>query len=362
MRADHGEGLTVAVSRVRRIRRWTLVRFVIFLAATLGLVALIIVQIARINTGGGYELIATFDDVSGLHEGDQVKIAGAPVGQVNTIKVVNGRAEVTMQVQDAVKVPSDTEAAIRWRNAVGLRVVYLIPGTAQDRLGPGARIARTSSVVDIGQLVSDLGPLTRSLDPDQINQLLTAAAKALHGNDKNIPRLLDNVNDITGTINERKQTIQKLLKDYGTVTGVVAARDKQIEQLVDNLVTLSEAFNANRKLIDDSIVELTTTFHTSNEVIGKNADELGALVERLAGLTGGIRRHVDEIQKVVDAFPPSLARGYTTVNRGHYFVTAVPCVALGEAPCPYPMSTPPPLRGNTRVQSTKDLQKLMVGE
>jgi phospholipid/cholesterol/gamma-HCH transport system substrate-binding protein len=346
------------VERVRR--RWTFVRFALFIGLTMSLIALITVQIARLSTGGGYRLTAMFDDVSGLVEGDQVKIAGAPVGQVDTIKVVGGRAEVTMEVQEAIKLPADTEAAIRWRNAVGQRVVYLLPGTAPGRLAPGARIARTSSVVDIGQLVSDLGPLTRSLDPDQINQLLTAAAKSLKGNDKNIPRLLDNVNAITTTVNERKQTIERLLKDYATVTGVVARRDKQIEQLVDNLVTLSEAFADNRKLIDDSLVELSTTFHTANEVIGKNAGELGALVDNLSGLTGGIRRHVSEIDKTVSTFQPLFARAYSSVNRGHYFITAVPCVALGAAPCPYPMQTPPPLR-NTRIQSTKDLQKLMVG-
>ena len=346
------------MERVRR--RWTFVRFALFIGLTMSLIALIIVQIARLSTGAGYRLTAMFDDVSGLVEGDQVKIAGAPVGQVDTIKVVGGRAEVTVEVQEAIKLPADTEAAIRWRNAVGQRVVYLLPGTAPGRLAPGARIARTSSVVDIGQLVSDLGPLTRSLDPDQINQLLTAAAKSLKGNDKNLPRLLDNVNAITTTVNERKQTIERLLKDYATVTGVVARRDKQIEQLVDNLVTLSEAFADNRKLIDDSLVELSTTFHTANEVIGKNAGELGALVDNLSGLTGGIRRHVSEIDKTVSTFQPLFARAYSSVNRGHYFITAVPCVALGAAPCPYPMQTPPPLR-NTRIQSTKDLQKLMVG-
>ena len=112
-----------------------------------------------------------------------------------------------MEVRDAVRVPSDTEAAIRWRNAVGQRVVYLLPGTAQGMLPPGSRIIRTASVVDIGRLVSDLGPLTRSLDPDQINRLFTAAARSLKGNEQNIPRLLDNVNAITGTVNARKQTI-----------------------------------------------------------------------------------------------------------------------------------------------------------
>ncbi|MEV4354758.1 MlaD family protein [Nonomuraea sp. NPDC049625] len=342
-------------------RAWTFARFAVFVGVCVALIAVIGVQIARVSTDAGYPLVAVFDDVSGLNEGDQVKIAGAPVGQVDTIKVVDGRAEVTMEVQQGITVPADTEAAIRWRNAVGQRVVYLLPGTAPGKLTPGARITRTSSVVDIGQLVSDLGPLTRSLDPDQINQLLTAAARSLKGNERNIPRLLDNVNAITTTVTERRKTIEQLLKDYATVTGVVARRDKQIEQLVDNLVTLSEAFADNRELIDESLVELSTTVHTSNEVLGKNADELGRLVDSLSGLTGGIRRHVNQIDRTVSTFQPLFARAYQTVDRGRYFITAVPCVALSAAPCPYGMQAPPPLR-NTRVQSTKDLQKLLVGE
>jgi phospholipid/cholesterol/gamma-HCH transport system substrate-binding protein len=123
---------------------------------------------------------------------------------------------------------------------------------------------------------------------------------------------------------------------------------------------LSDAFAGNRKLIDDSLVELSTTIHTQNEVLGKNAGELGALVDNLTGLTGGIRRNIGKIDKAVGTLQPSLARGYATVNRGHYFITAVPCLALTPAPCPYGMQTPPPLR-NTRVQSSQDLQKLMVG-
>ncbi|MFE3451762.1 MCE family protein [Nonomuraea sp. NPDC059194] len=352
----------MAASRERVVRRWTLLRFGLFFAVTGSLIVLLAVQIARVSTGAGYPLVATFDDVSGLQEGDQVKIAGAPVGQVDSIEVVNGRAEVTLEVQEAVRIPSDSEAAIRWRNAVGQRVVYLVPGTAPDKLAPGARIARTSSVVDVGELISDLGPLTRSLDPEQINQLLTAAGKALEGNDKNIPRLLDNVNDITGTVNQRKELIRQLLKDYATVTGVVAKRDKQIAALVDNLVTLSESFADNRELIDASLVELSTTFHVSNEVLGKNAEELGAVTDSLARLTAGIRRNVDKVDRTVTTIQPLFSRAYSSVNRGHYFISAVPCVALGPSPCPYPMDTPPPLRESLKIQSSKDLRRLMVGD
>ncbi|WP_084956399.1 MCE family protein [Thermoactinospora rubra] len=351
----------MAVSRERVLRRWTLLRFLLFLALTLSLIAVIAVQIARVSTTAGYTVTATFDDVSGLLEGDQVKIAGAPVGQVQSIRVVDGRAEVVLEVDEKVRVPADSQAAVRWRNTVGQRVVYLLPGTARQMLPPGGRITRTASVVDIGELVSDLGPLTRSLDPEQINQLLTAAAKSLHGNERNLPRLLDNVNAITGTVNERKETIQALLRDYAKVTEVVARRDEQIAQLVDNLVLLSEAFARNRKLVDDAIVELSAEFATANEVIGKNADELGALTDHLTGLTGGIRRNVASIERTVTTIQPLFARAHSSVNRGHFFVAAVPCVALGPSPCPYPMTEPPPLRGGYKVSSARDLRRLMVG-
>ncbi|GAA4039991.1 MCE family protein [Nonomuraea soli] len=346
---------------MRSSRLWLMARFLLFLGVTLSLIVVITIQIARVSTGGGYTLTAVFDDVSGLLEGDQVKIAGAPVGQVRSIRVVGGRAEVVLEVDEKVRVPADTEAAVRWRNAIGQRVVYLVPGTAPGRLAAGSRITRTSSVVDIGELVSDLGPLTRSLDPEQINQLLTAAAKALHGNDRNLPRLLDNVNDITGTVAQRKETIKELLKDYATVTEVVAKRHKQIARLVDNLVLLSEGFARNRRLVDDSIVQLSAEFDTANQVLGRNARELGLLTDHLTGLTGGIRRNVGRIERTITTIQPLFERAFSSVNRGHYFVSAVPCLALGPSPCPYAMNTPPPLRDSYRVSTAKDLRRLLVG-
>jgi phospholipid/cholesterol/gamma-HCH transport system substrate-binding protein len=351
----------MAGSRERAVRRWTLARFALFFVVTATLIGIIGVLIARVGVAGGYRLTATFDDVSGLHEGDQVKIAGAPVGQVDSIAVVAGRAEVVMTVQDGIKIPSDSQAAIRWRNTIGQRVVYLVPGTARDYLADGGRVTRTASVVDIGALVSDLGPLTRSLDPDQINQLLTAAATALDGNEQNIPKLIGNLDDLTTTVVQRKQTIQQLLRDYSTVTGVIARRDQQIGRLVDNLVTLSEAFADNRKLVDDALVQLSATISTSNTILSSNADQLGTVVDRLSTLTGGIRRHIGEVERALPTIQPLFARAYSSGNRGHYLTTAVPCLALGPAPCPYGMTTPPPLRGSTKITSS-NLRRLMVGD
>ncbi|GAA3445912.1 MCE family protein [Planomonospora venezuelensis] len=351
----------MAGSREQIQRRWTLGKFALFLAVTVTLIVLIGAQIARVGVGDTYSLVGTFDDVAGLHVGDQVKIAGAPVGQVDSIEVVNGRAEVTMSVQTSVRVPSDSSAAVRWRNTIGQRVVYLEPGTAKDMLGDGARVRRTSSVVDIGALVSDLGPLTRSLDPEQINQLLTAAGQALDGNQKNIPKLVENLDDLTTTVAERKKIIQGLLEDYATVTGVVARRDEQISRLVDNLVTLTDAFARNRKLIDEALVELSTTVRVNDRVLGENSREFGRVVDSMTRLTGGVRRNISSIERVLATLTPPLQRSFQVTGRGHFVTTAVPCLALGPLPCPYPMNSPPPLRGGLKLTSTGNLRRVLVG-
>ncbi|WP_051753112.1 MCE family protein [Streptosporangium amethystogenes] len=342
-------------------RRWTLGKFTLFLLVTGALIILIGGQIARVNVDASYRLVATFDDVSGLHEGDQVKIAGAPVGQVDTIEVVAGRAEVTLSVRTDVRVPSDSSAAIRWRNTIGQRVVYLEPGTAGEMLGDGARVERTSSVVDIGELVSDLGPLTRSLDPEQINQLLTAAGEALDGNQENITELVDNLDDLTGTIAERKKVIQGLLEDYATVTDVVARRDRQIAQLVDNLVTLTGAFARNRELVDDALVELSTTVRVSDRVLGANSQELGRVVDHLTRFTGGIRRNIGSVEKLLSSLPQPMGRSFQVTGQGNFVTAYVPCLALGPLPCPYPMKSPPPLRGSFKLSDTGDLRRVLVG-
>ncbi|GAA2847740.1 hypothetical protein GCM10010517_04860 [Streptosporangium fragile] len=351
----------MARSREQVQRRWTLAKFVLFLLVTGTLIVLIGAQIARVSVGDTYTLVATFDDVSGLHVGDQVKIAGAPVGQVDGIEVVAGRAEVTLSVRTSVRVPSDSAAAVRWRNTIGQRVVYLEPGTAKDMLGDGARVPRTSSVVDIGELVSDLGPLTRSLDPEQINQLLTAAGEALDGNQENIPRLVENLDDLTTTVADRKEIIQGLLEDYATVTDVVARRDRQIARLVDNLVTLTGAFARNRKLVDEALVELSTTMEVGDRVLGANAEEFGRVVDRMTRLTGGVRRNIGSIEKMLNTFTPPMRRSFQVTSRGHFVTTAVPCLALGPLPCPYPMNSPPPLRGGLKLTDAGNLRRVLVG-
>ncbi|WP_157963862.1 MCE family protein [Actinocorallia populi] len=340
-------------------RRSTLIRLAVFFAVTGTLTFLIGSQIARISFGGGYRLVAVFDDATGLIDGDVVKIAGAPVGQVDTVRVEKGKAVVTLTVDERYRVPADSEVAINWRNAIGQRVVYVIPGTSAEKIKDNARITKTRSVVDIGELVDQLAPLAKSLDPEQLNQILTSIYLALDGNKENVTQLISDVDQLASTIAARRTTLTQMLESYTTVTGVISRRDDQIRQMTDNLVEMSDAFVRNRKLIDSSLVELGRMFHTSDELLAGNSEQLRQVIAGLAVVAEGVDENTKSINNVLDLAGPKLQRLFAVFDEGEYAKGAVACLTLVEQKsCPYPVVLKD-YQGNP--QSPDTMRKILVG-
>ena len=77
-----------------------------------------------------YRLI--FTDAAGVIPGDEVRIAGVSVGQVDSIKLYQGNlAQVTVSVLKSERLPRSTQAQLRYRNLMGQRYVSLTQGSGQ---------------------------------------------------------------------------------------------------------------------------------------------------------------------------------------------------------------------------------------
>ncbi|MBT2879308.1 MlaD family protein, partial [Streptomyces sp. McG6] len=79
------------------------------------------------NTGvrtGTTTYKALFTDVTGLLDGDSVRISGVKVGEVTDVRVVDRRlAQVTFTVQKERTLPRSATAAVKYLNMVGQRYV-----------------------------------------------------------------------------------------------------------------------------------------------------------------------------------------------------------------------------------------------
>jgi phospholipid/cholesterol/gamma-HCH transport system substrate-binding protein len=103
----------------------------------------------------GYTLIAKFDQIDGLDTGADVRMSGIKIGKVLSERLdpESFRAVVTFSVQDNIKLPTDTSAAIVSASLLGGKYLQLTPGADEKVLKPGGEITLTQSSINIEQLV-----------------------------------------------------------------------------------------------------------------------------------------------------------------------------------------------------------------
>jgi phospholipid/cholesterol/gamma-HCH transport system substrate-binding protein len=108
----------------------------------------------RLKPTGGYALTATFNRVDGLSIGDDVRLSGMKVGDVESqLLDDNYRALVTFRITSDVKLPTDTAAAIHTDGLFGTKFVILDPGGEDATLKPGGNISFTQDAVLVDELL-----------------------------------------------------------------------------------------------------------------------------------------------------------------------------------------------------------------
>lgn len=132
----------------------------LFVVLGLGAVAYLTIKLGAgaLPAGDTYLLEARFTNAGGLHEGGSVLLAGVTVGRVEKIRLdpADFSAIATLRVQSAVRLPTDTMAAIRTSGLIGDKFVALSPGADDTQLGPGNRITMTESAVDLESLIGKI--------------------------------------------------------------------------------------------------------------------------------------------------------------------------------------------------------------
>ena len=306
----------------------TAIKFGGFVAVCLAFTLWLAFTIGNISFEGRYELSASFDDVTGLLIDDNVKVAGVVVGKVTGVEVERGRAVVTFTVKNSVKVPTDSTAAVRWRNLIGQRYVYLYPGEAATTLEDGDVVQRTKSVVDLGELFNRLGPVVAAIDPQQVNQFLDSFTAALDGREDTLSKALDDLAVLASGLGERDEAIGRMVDNLAVVTGTLAKRDAQIRSTLDNLVDLSQEFSSNTGVLDAAITELGQFSHDLAFLLDDNRGEIDRLLSRLADVTDVVGSRLGKIDLTLANLDQTARSIFLAGASGEFLNQTILCAAI----------------------------------
>ncbi len=131
----------------------------LFVLLGLGAMAYMSVQLGGMSYSGpgGFELVATFDDVGGLSVRAPAMISGVKVGKVKEIRLDGGlRARVVLDLDPDLGLPVDSSASIRTQGLLGDNFVSLEPGAEDEVLTSGEEVSFTDSALNMESLIGTL--------------------------------------------------------------------------------------------------------------------------------------------------------------------------------------------------------------
>ena len=107
------------------------------------------------NVGETTKYIASFNDVSGISVGSDIKLAGVTVGKVLSLKLneVNYTAEIILGIDRKIKIPNDSEVIITSEGLLGSNYVSISPGGSDIFLEANENFPFTQSSLSLNNLI-----------------------------------------------------------------------------------------------------------------------------------------------------------------------------------------------------------------
>ncbi|WP_190820683.1 MCE family protein [Saccharopolyspora pogona] len=322
-----------------------LVKFLIFVQVTVLATGLLVLTIANRDLRASESYTARFTDVTNLNEGDEVRISGVKVGQVESIEVVDKRlAEVRFNVADR-RLPSSVTATIKYRNLVGQRYIALEQGAGNTGgfLPAGGQIPleRTKPALDLTVLLGGFKPLFQALSPEDVNKLSYEIIQVLQGEGGTVESLLAHTASLTSTIASRDQVIGQVIDNLNGVLDTVNARDQELSELIGRLQQVVSGLSADRDSIGDAI---TAMDGLTNSTAGLLTEARPGLQQDIAGL-GDLSKNLNDHEALTDQVLRNMPGKLETIGRtashgswfNFYMCKASGTVGVGKLSLPLPL-------------------------
>ena len=301
-----------------------LVKFSLFALVTIAATALLAATIVNISFTPKATYHAVFTDVTGLETGDDIRVAGVRVGQVEGIRIKDRTlAEVTFSVSADRPLLAGTRAVVRYRNLVGQRYIALTegPGDITARLRPGGTIplSRTQPALDLNALLNGFKPLFAALSPNDVNQLATEIVQTLQGEGGTVNSLLTHTASLTTTLADRDRLIGSVIDNLNTVLGTLDKRGSRFSDLLTQLRRVISGLSADRKPIGESLVGIGELTDATAGLLKDARPPLKDDIAGLGDLTGTLNDNQNTVEGVLKRLPNKLDKLTGTASYGSWF-------------------------------------------
>jgi virulence factor Mce-like protein len=220
---------------------------------------------------GGYTLTAVFSNALNLPANAKVKLAGADVGQLESMVARNYTAVTTLRIMDGVRLPRGSTAELRSATPLGDVFVAVKPPSPAE---PGAPLLKNCDTIELDATTAAA----------TVESVLSSAAILVNGGAvRNFTNIINGLGKATG---DQGEAFGTLIRKTNHTLGTLNARSDQIATAMTETSRLVNAIEAKNQTIADVMAEA----RPATDTLAAHTSQIAELVVQVGDVSDQLRR------------------------------------------------------------------------
>jgi phospholipid/cholesterol/gamma-HCH transport system substrate-binding protein len=276
------------------------------------LVAGLVVVLRAEGGVGRTHLVAYFDNSNGIFAGDEVRIAGVPVGKIDTIEPQPLQVKISFWLDDQYKVPADAKAVILSPSLVTSRAIQLTPAyTSGPVMADNTVIGRdrTAVPVEFDDFRQQLQKLNDALQPTQpggvspLGALVNTTAANLRGQGTIIRDTIIKLSQAISALGDHSNDLFTTLKNLSLLVSALQGSSDLLAQLNQNLATVTNLVSNDPNEVGNAVHDLGALAAELAGFVNDNRESLGVTADKLASVAQALHDSIPDIKDVLHVAP-----------------------------------------------------------
>ena len=301
---------------------------------TIGLVmiCLLLATVAFVsNLGlGETRYRAYFAQAAQIAVGDQVTIAGVPVGAVKKVALDRTRVAVTFTVHESVELGAETRAAIKLTTILGSRYLELSPAGTGELPKRTVELTHTDVPYDLQKTLAGATSTLGPVDAQRIVESIKTMNTSLQGLPDALPQALANLSSLSAIIAARRDQLGTLLTNTDSVGSLLHDQQADLGALVVQGNQILGEITARRARVQ-RLFEGATLLVDRAHTILRDEPELDALISNLHEFARMMADHDALVRNILQTAPITVRNLANATGSGNAIDVNIPAGLLVDS-------------------------------
>nr|WP_029114867.1 MCE family protein [Mycobacterium sp. URHB0044] len=257
-------------------------------------------------------VVGYFANSNGLFVGDQVRILGVPVGEIERIEPQLERVRIEFWFDNKYQVPANANAVVLAPSLVTARAIQLTPAySSGPEMHDGTVIPeeRTAVPIEWDDFRVQLQRLTQTLQPDQpggvssLGSLINTAADNLRGEGANMRDTLIKLSQAFSVLGDHSADLFGSLKNLSTLVSALQDSTDLMRQLNQSLAAVTGLLANNPNEVGSAVSNLNSVIVDVKDFVAQNRETVGTTSDKLASITTALNQSLDDIKQTLHVAP-----------------------------------------------------------